>query len=199
MTTKTVDKLLNQVNNIGQVAFTGGEPTLNSELILYFIDEVVKRGITVDSFYMVTNGRSFNRDLFLRLVEFYGYCGEPEMCAVAISYDEFHTWGPEYKYEAMWKTLSFYSDGHDQRENKGFVRNVIREGNASINGIGNRTLGINKLYASDGVFYEEFYVNANGEINYDCDMSYKTQESNILGTVDDIETVYSENVNEEAA
>ena len=56
MTKETVDKVLDHIESIGCLTFSGGEPTLNIPIIRYIFSEIWRREIPLDSFYVVTNG-----------------------------------------------------------------------------------------------------------------------------------------------
>ena len=44
MNKDVIDRVIDMVDEIGYVVFTGGEPTLNLEIIRYFYDELKRRG-----------------------------------------------------------------------------------------------------------------------------------------------------------
>ncbi len=189
MTKDTINRLLDQTEYISCICFTGGEPMLNIEIMSYFIDEIKRRDIAVSSFYIVTNGTIFDEKFFLKLIELYFYCDEKEYCSVCVSIDEFHDNG---KHEAIinkWKILKIY--GEDKEVSYG-SRSIINEGNANEYGIGSRELNIPKYIAvNDNYFEDMFYVNVNGNVVSDCNMSYETQEDHVLGSVDNIEEMYN--------
>lgn len=183
MSKETVDILLSNTDSIGNITFTGGEPVLNAELIIYTIDQIMFRQISVGSFFMVTNAGVFNKDLFFKLIEFYHYCDEKEYSNVAISFDNYHD-GADHQIIDWWKSLTFYSDVKDQSENYSFNNNLISEGAAHENGIGSRELTIDDEFEiEDSSFLSMTYINVNGDIVNNCDMSYETQEEHILGSV----------------
>jgi hypothetical protein len=64
---------------------------------------------------------------------------------------------------------------------------LINEGNAQDNGIGRRYLDYDKeLCIEDDAIYDMVYINANGQILSNCDMSYETQEDFIIGDIQNI-------------
>lgn len=79
---------------ISSLTFTGGEISLNIPAIRYTLKAVKERGITVGSFYMVTNGKAVDKmaDLAMASLEWWAYCDEKDdyMCGLCISSDNFH-------------------------------------------------------------------------------------------------------------
>ena len=63
-----IEQLLSNVCYIGNITFTGGEPTLYLKGIEDTLDVIDKNGITVNSFYIATNG-CFSRKVRTKLME----------------------------------------------------------------------------------------------------------------------------------
>ena len=79
MQKETVDTLLEQVGSIGEVTFSGGEPSLNVPLIRYFFKKARELRVMPYSFYVVTNGKTNQMDLATALLEVYPEMEEPEI------------------------------------------------------------------------------------------------------------------------
>jgi organic radical activating enzyme len=192
---KTIDLLLNQTEYISSLTFTGGEPTLEPDTIIYIIDQIMEKSIPVGNFYIVTNGTVFHKELFFKLIEFYWYCDDMDESndfsagGLSVSIDPYHYNTSEDDLENIhkWKSLVFYKD---YKENS-HEYSLIDEGYANQNGIGNRALELKEAkfeteIEGTCIYFEELvYLNVNGEIVNDCDMSYETQEEHILGTLQD--------------
>lgn len=60
-----IDMILNneEIKRIDHICFSGGEPTLNPNIIIYAIDKIIAENIDVLEIVMVTNGQIFNKDL----------------------------------------------------------------------------------------------------------------------------------------
>lgn len=60
-----IDMILNneEIKRIDHICFSGGEPTLNPNIIIYAIDKIITENIDVLEIVMVTNGQIFNNDL----------------------------------------------------------------------------------------------------------------------------------------
>ena len=188
MQKSTIDTLLNTASSINNLTFTGGEPLLVPDTIIYIIDSIIEKNIYVNTFFLATNGLVFNNDLFLKLIEFYLYCEYPEGCNIAVSIDPYHdnSYHEAEKNIKKWQVLKFYSACKEHTTDY----NLLSEGYAAQNQIGSRDLIIVKEKPTvekieDGLYFEDLiYVNVKGEIVNDCDMSYETQSKNILGTVE---------------
>ena len=60
-----VDAFLKQLNggHIGRLTFSGGEPTLNPDIIIYTLEQLKKQLIMPGTISMITNGQVFNKEL----------------------------------------------------------------------------------------------------------------------------------------
>ncbi len=60
-----IDYILNNkdIIRIGHICFSGGEPTLNPDIITYAINKIITENIDVRGISMVTNGKIFNKDI----------------------------------------------------------------------------------------------------------------------------------------
>ena len=52
-----------EIKAINHICFSGGEPTLNPDVIIYAIDKIISENLNVYDISMVTNGQVFNREL----------------------------------------------------------------------------------------------------------------------------------------
>lgn len=172
MQKETVDALLEQVGSIGEVTFSGGEPSLNVPLIRYFFKKARELRVMPYSFYVVTNGKTNQMDLATALLEVYPEMEEPEVCGVSLSVDQFHE---DLGGFPIVKGLAFYSN---QKEHVGAwdEKWILRKGRAYENGLGK--INTTKEFSveddgQDGIIVEELYVSADGCIYPDCNLSYE--------------------------
>ena len=104
-------EFINNVDSIGSITFTGGEPTLNINAIKFILHMIKTLNIPVYSFYTVTNGKEITSEFLNIMIDWYIYCiecgGEPDLCGVALSQDEFHEY-IEPENIAKLRALSFY-------------------------------------------------------------------------------------------
>lgn len=176
--TRHIDKLLENVKSIGNITFTGGEPSLNVQAIEYTLQRCQELDIDVFSFYVVTNGKANMLPLAMACLKWYAYCSYAgdDMCGIALSKDMFHD-DVDFGNEYILRGLSFF------REDKitDFDRvKLINSGRAEELG------GFDKIdvYSHDEQFSywgdEEtgytiesmVYLSANGEIRSNCDSAY---------------------------
>lgn len=183
---KTVDVSLvkkflrKEISGIGNITFTGGEPTLYEKEIIAIIDYIIERKIPCESFYIASNGMIKATKLMQKLVEFYAYIRESSddgyESEFELSNDEFHEEVPrENKF--YYQAFSFYSE----RTYRDYASSWIPEGRAVLSGLsGGREVNKQKaFYVSDEwedrIEIEMIYVNAEGYLLPDCDYSYDTQ------------------------
>lgn len=168
--TRYIRELLKNVDYIGTITFTGGEPFLNPQAIHNFIDICKEYGIEVGSFYIATNALVFEEDQqhkelsdagLLAVIRLYSFCTDNEISSVDISTDQFH-YGRLSEDNPL-KILSFVRD-------KGEIlyENCISEGRAE--GFSNR-FETNKIEPDDLTVY----LNTEGKILWNCNLSYETQ------------------------
>lgn len=178
---KYITKALENVESIGSLTFTGGEPSLNIDAMQFTLDELKRLDITVSNFYIVLNGRKScqNEKMLLLLLHLYQY--QEYECdgigsMVQISKDEYHSHPKEQKNSISYlSALSFFS----VKENKYNIDNIVSEGRGFY--IGRKQLSYDEnviLEIDENNIKVEtlIYLNAKGQICNDCDYSYNTQE-----------------------
>lgn len=197
-----IDSLLSQVESIGIVTFTGGEPSLNVPIMNYFLEQCKANNIYVGSFYIATNGMKVNEDFVLFCLRMYSFCGDKEFCQVEVSNDLFHANEGNFD-ETLLSGLSFFSkkfenDGYNYH----YGDSLIKEGKAKTElGMGRETdKGQTKSKMDLDTFNDsDIYLNCKGEIIYGCDWSYANQRYHKLCNVDELTYFYSELLIEEHA
>lgn len=100
MTKDIVDKVLlnNYIMDISTIMFSGGEPTLNENLICYIIEQIMKYNILVYGFSMVTNGKKYPQQILEALNDYQKYCvhkGIKSSIKINFSVDPFHEYYPD--------------------------------------------------------------------------------------------------------
>ena len=65
LTPEIVDYILenDEIKRINFICFSGGEPTLNPNIIIYTINKIITDNLDVCEIAMVTNGQIFNKEL----------------------------------------------------------------------------------------------------------------------------------------
>ena len=188
-----VDRLrvfLKDVAAIGSITFTGGEPTLNVQAIMDTLNICREYGISVNSFYVVTNGKTIPNEFLTAMIEWYAYCvdcyGEPDYCGVALSQDIYHD-DILSENVAKLRALSFFRP--DDKKTRDWGRYAMlnlgraRELNGNINKrepSPTRDYEMSELVQS---FENEIDVSdvtlaftVNGDILADCDYEYSSTD-----------------------
>lgn len=187
MSHETIEQVLGQVDVIGQVTFTGGEPSLNVDAIRYFFAQARKYGKLPRSFFVATNGKANQKELAIELLKQYPDMEEQELCGVALSVDEWHD--PQDYDRSILKGLSFYSDCKEKPDGYSLIpegravklvidpEKMIRPTSAHI------VLSGNSDPDAGALEVEMLYVAADGKITGNCDMSYARIEKEAEYTI----------------
>lgn len=169
MQRETIDMVLDAVDGIENVLFTGGEPSLNLPLINYFFEKAEKRGKLPSSFSLITNGKENQLDLAMLYLKWFPQMDDKEYCYLAQSQDPFHD---EVSTTPLSALNSFTFHKIDPKY-------VLNEGRAADNGLGMVEKEPLHIYFDniddDSCSLEMLYINASGEVVFDCDLSYETQ------------------------
>jgi len=165
--------MLKQVKEISSITFTGGEPSLNTDAILYCLKVCKEFDISVESFYIATNGQNISERFVIACLKWYNYCWEKDLCQVCISTDPYH----RKSENTLLEGLSFF-------KTRG-VGNLINEGYAKKNQIGVKDNEEDEVtFNEDGIEEGMIYLNCLGEIVNGCDWSYKSQKKHVLCNVE---------------
>ena len=83
-----IDMILNneEIEMIEHICFSGGEPTLNPNVIIYAIDKIIEENINVQDIAMVTNGQIFNLELVEAFNRFNSYVNEKRIRSITERY-----------------------------------------------------------------------------------------------------------------
>ncbi len=187
----TIDKALEGVTEIGTITFTGGEPSLAVSKIRYIYEQIKERNIYLGGFYVVTNGKVASRSLMHVLIDLYAYIDlhamDDNMSALVISKDQYHheLLGEPKAADRLYRALSFYRP----EDRKHDITMPINEGRAADEGIGERSVRLDDLVVEvdedNNVERVEgtVYVNALGDVCPSCDLSFRSQEEDKIGSV----------------
>jgi len=169
MQKETIDKILDLVDEIQSVVFSGGEPSLNLPLIQYFFDRAEQKGKFPGYFWLATNGKENQEELAMLALKAWIKSYEKELCGVALSVDAFH----EPVLVNLLSGLSFYDDCKEQKVSGTDIdKFVIRTGRAEENGLGRIPANMdNRIYIENGAI-ETLYVSAKGQCVFNCNLPY---------------------------
>ena len=179
-----LSKFLSQVNFIGSLTITGGEPTLNVNAIKAILTYCKLFNIPVMDFYVVTNGKEITTEFLNSLIDWYVYCiecgGEPELCGIALSQDVFHESIPHENFAKL-RALSFFRpDDKNTRQwkqppliNLGRARQLQEYTKRNVC----RIEEIDVSTQDDTIFVNDTPIafTVNGDILYDCDYEYEEE------------------------
>lgn len=199
----------NDIYYISNLLFSGGEPTLNGEMLEYFIDKIIEKDIIVYSFMLSINGLSYSKELINGLNKLRDYIilkSDSERYypgILMISQDQFHKEANKEVIEKL-KDLSYFSpiDKHIINE-----EDILPYGRALENGLSKQQPDLSELIdyqknyrikEYEGTTYlviDYQYISANGNIiNNGCE-SYDLMDEYALGNVQDqsIEEIHLKN------
>lgn len=203
MTKDIVDKIFENIDSVGCITFSGGEPFLNIEIIKYTLDVVKEKNISIDSFYIVTNGKEFKYENIEVSNQWYEYIISQQYNAndelypsdkiileelinyggICVSRDKYHEPIPTLNY-LKYRSLSYYLE---DKEHPGSM-SLINEGFAKENGIGTieqdyLDLNVEEEFNNDLSVYDILYINAKGDVLGECNASYETQDYLSVGNL----------------
>lgn len=112
MSKNIVNKVLldNYILDIENIVFTGGEPTLNENLICYIIDLLMKNDILAKQISIVTNAKKFPKDMLESFSDYQKYCMSKHIknkICINFSVDKFHESYPDILKEYQQKYPQF--------------------------------------------------------------------------------------------
>ena len=187
MPKETICQLLNQVNEIGHVTFSGGEPSLAVNIIEYFLEQCKQREIELGWFYIATNGLNISESFIITCLKLYAYSNEKEMCLVQVSNDGYHAYENSYNTELL-DGLSFFERKFKKEASYEFK--VVTQGRGID--IGESDVMEHEIVNTADWDEAEIYLNCKGNIINGCDWSYESQdeEKRILCNVKDLTKFY---------
>lgn len=180
--TKYIDSLFSVVDSVDEIVFTGGEPFLNPEAIIYTINLIMRKKIDVGSFFIATNGSVFDIHLMHNLNVFRTYCNTPDACVITVSFDDgWHEDWLNYKESStrqenicLFEGYSFYTEAKRSFGQTHKVDNLLVEGKG-IDQTNNKPPVHTSILEIEDDTVDEIYLNATGWINNDCNLSFLNQ------------------------
>jgi len=200
MSKETISKIFSQIDEIGTITFTGGEPSLKPELIYQVFQELHYRNIPLRSFYVATNAHStYRRMEFLEALErLYWLSEEQDMCALEVSQDNYHMYlhQPSFKYynEGWVGEYDEWIEPYDfihLEARKYALDELINDGRArNISGAKREKKHVKPWVVTkeeDGdlsVSSERYtYISANGNVSTAANISFERADKHCLGNV----------------
>lgn len=171
-----IKNVLKHTKDIHHLNITGGEPSLNTNAIRYILKLLKQFNIHVYDFYIVTNGSlsSISKEFIDVCSDLYEYQEEKEYNnrMLHMSDDIYHN--REYQNHVI-STLKKYPF-FGLREQSEYIF-LYKEGRCKD---GNEN-SIHPIYLTTTSYvYGNVYLNAQGMILSNCDLSYQRQSENVL-------------------
>lgn len=190
MPANVLNVLFSQISYVEHIGITGGEPSLCPTGIKCITYYAKKHGCKIGSFFCATNGLMYSKEFIEALDELYSYCQDKQRCELTISIDQFHE-EPKEIAKLEYEKLAFYSTS----KNKGTIakKDILSEGRAEQNGLGRYSNPPVKEiydYSVDGFVTnigDRIFINANGDVVLDADLSYENQQKRKIGNICDEE------------
>ena len=201
MSNEVLHAVMSHVDYVSSVLFTGGEPSLATEVIENFIDICNWRKVSFGGFYVITNGKAHNGlSRFMKACDrLYFMADEQEICGVVVSQDQYHKalrdvqW---HRYEMKDEDGRPYGEFPPYFDAKGRdhpIEFAFDEGRAHENQLGYKpahnqepwgiydrddgSIGVNEEHGG------QVYIAANGNVTSACDMSFKRIDKEAKGNV----------------
>lgn len=178
-----LDQFFSNVNHIYTITLSGGEPSLVPDRIKAVIKYAKKHNVTIDNFYMVTNGKVVSKEFINAVLDLYLYCDDHEYSHLALSNDRYHENVSDENLKLL-KAFSFFT----YKDNEKYPlsdENLISQGRAYENFEVQRDYQMSNLsiedYGDDEFIIDGMvYLNCEGNILGDCNLSYETQRNTDL-------------------
>lgn len=195
-----IEKLMENVSEIGSITFSGGEPSLNPIVLKETLEIAKEKGINVNTIYVVTNAKTYSPELVEYMDLWFQYCmenaGEISMenaqwvidngFALTVSIDEFHDETDPWAV-IKYNGLMYFRDDKEQSFYDKYNRpnGLILEGRAKDNFAIEQGTHFLKDYEYE-FNYEEYddiveidmvYLNSYGKVYPCCNFSYETQDA----------------------
>jgi len=169
-----ITDVLEKIESVSTVTFTGGEPVLNPSAIVHFLNECKRLNIEVGDFYIATNGKIVTDEFMKTLLDLYLFCNWKESCLIEISNDYYHdVEGQDSDVKEQLMAFRF-AEIKGRREHESMLYEGSYKDVGSDNG--NYVKACEYDLEDDGIRGSEVYLNALGNLINGCDWSYESQE-----------------------
>ena len=80
----------NNIDHIDNLTLTGGEPFLRVDILHKILGTLKNFSITVNSYYIATNGSRFNKDSIEFILDLHNYCEDNDISCITVSNSPYH-------------------------------------------------------------------------------------------------------------
>lgn len=188
-----VRELFKHVGQIRTLTLTGGEPSLVPHIIEDIVKEAEAAQVSIDRFYMVTNAKQVTPEFLKSVLSLYLYCDsiDDEAGSVLdISNDGHHE---DVEPDNVKMLMAFRFTG--KKSSKDGVRfdqydgrnkpTILMEGRGRAYEGRNVSTSCFLLEDDDTINEAEFYMNVNGDVLGECNLSYESQDKLKIANVHD--------------
>lgn len=185
MDNEVANRITQQVDSVYCITFSGGEPSLNPDIIRNFQYGFMFNDCSINSFWVTTNARFYKNEFSDALENLYSLCQEKDECRLTISGDQYHFRRSERATEE-YSQLCFFSEER-MRSIEEYM--IVNEGMAKKNQFGYRDIKPMKKisgysYHGDDLYIDDtIYINALGDVLLNSDLSYRSQKKYAIGNV----------------
>lgn len=186
MSSDCIEKIFSQTRYIKHLTITGGEPSLVPDLIMWITYYAKKYGVEIYDFFCATNAKKYSEEFVKHLNGLYEICKHKIGCCLTISTDQFHD-NADPRAWAEYKKLKYYVPINEKWHlDKG---DIISEGRAKTFHLGRHEmiypdyLYDYKLDCFNLSIGDRVYINAEGFLLLNADMSYENQEEHYIDNV----------------
>lgn len=188
---KALSNIFQDVENIGTLQFTGGEPLLG----LYQIREIVRYikwfDINIGYAWLKTNGTIFSEAAIKYMNELYEISEEPELFAFEFSLDQYHTNNKNnilYRYSELEYQYPFIKATENLKSKYNKIYRVIKEGRAKrlrqYEVAEFEKPSFNNGWSNDDDYCDNMiYISANGNVISDCNLSFDSVDKYAFGNI----------------
>lgn len=204
---EALKNIFENVEYIGALQFTGGEPLLALYQMRQIVDYLKWANIEIGYFWVKTNGTIFSKAFLKYLQELQNRTNEPDMCCMEFSLDQYHN--NKYKnviheYQNYEYEYTFIKASENLQSKYNKIYRIIKEGRA-------KRLRQYEVYEFDKPsFYDGWnaddydadnmiYVSANGNVMTDCNLSFNSIDKYSFGNIyrETLESIVDRNTKEE--
>lgn len=191
-TKEHVYSLFKQVDYIGSLTLSGGEPSIACDQIEFICDAIEELGVGLGYVYIATNALDIQHRFISVWARLVSLCDEPDECYIDVSNDPYHAFEGMYDTKLLdclkgvrlkWRQDWSFKDA-----------TLINEGNAKENCLVSspREQSVTSVSCRDDLDDTELYLNCEGVIINGCDWSYDNQPNYELCSVGQLAKFYGE-------
>ena len=189
----------NDIIYIGTISFSGGEPSLNAEMVEYIVDKLIEKKIEFSHFITSTNGLVYSEKLIKALdkLNIYGNTLRKTSSRIYgnffVSDDQFHS-KPSVEAIQGYSKYKFFNPYHGDHNLK--LDNLLPYGFAVENGLTNKQPDLSKITDYKGCCYIKDYegdkylvfnyqyICSNGNVSTDGGVTYDLMDKYTIGNVE---------------